>query len=451
MFRSKAVLAVFALLMPSLLCAETVLIGPVNVVSMTSGGLRENRTVIIEDGVITGMIRYDVGLFDIDDGSTVIDGRGGFLIPGLAEMHAHIPSHQQGEQKARDVLALYLAHGVTTARGMLGEAWHLQLRESLAAQEWFGPRLITSGPSFNGRSVTSPEQAAARVREQSAAGYDFLKLHPGLKADEYEAIADTAHELGIPFAGHVSFDVGLDATFRQGQATIDHLDGYAEALVPDASPMHGVEPAFFGLNLASEMDPSGAAQLASATAAAGVWNVPTQSLLESMAGDRSLDELLARPGMRFASSGLSTRWAERVKGAHDQMTPEERRRFIETRRKLILELQEAGAGLLLGSDAPQIMNIPGVSVHDELEYLVQAGLTPLQALQSGTVNVARFFGEPDRGDTSSGQVADLILLEHNPLEDIGATRTILGVMRGGTWYGRKDLDERLQAIEKRGL
>ncbi|NIP17417.1 MAG: amidohydrolase family protein, partial [Xanthomonadales bacterium] len=114
-------------------------------------------------------------------------------------------------------------------------------------------------------------------------------------------------------------------------------------------------------------------------------------------------------------------------------------------------LQDARAGLLLGSDAPQIMNVPGFSVHQELAWLVEAGLTPLQALQTGTINVATFFGDRNHGEVAAGYVADFILLESNPLEDIGATTGIRGVMRNGTWYGRERLDGMLKGVRERGI
>ena len=128
--------------------------------------------------------------------------------------------------------ALFVANGVTTVRGMLGHASHLQLREDLLAGNTFGPRLITSGPSLNGRSVSGAADGARQVREQHAAGYDFIKIHPGLDDEEFAAIASAANELGIPFAGHVPEDVGLSRALQAGIATIDHLDGYMAALMP---------------------------------------------------------------------------------------------------------------------------------------------------------------------------------------------------------------------------
>jgi imidazolonepropionase-like amidohydrolase len=424
-------------------------IKPVNVISMTDGQVTPNRAVVIKDGRILQIAAAE-DLTTPED-ATLIDGNHGWLIPGLAEMHAHIPSERAGEQQARDVLGLFLANGVTTARGMLGESWHLQLRTLLANRDWTGPRLVTSGPSFNGNTVSSPQQAASRAREQAAAGYDFLKLHPGLTADEFTALAEAAKSVPIPFAGHVSVDVGLDAALRQGQASIDHLDGYAQQMVPDSSPLYGTAPGFFGLNLADGLDPSRAHELAWSTTWAGVWNVPTQSLMEHIAGDTPLATLMARPAMQYVSENLAQRWRQSVENRREAVPPALRQKFLLARRALIAALQDANAGLLLGSDAPQIMNVPGFSVHEELVFLVDAGLTPLQALQTGTLNVARFFGDTDRGELKPGYVADLVLLAANPLEDITASTQILGVMRGGDWYNRVALDRLLAEIRKNGI
>ncbi len=426
-----------------------IVIGPVHVVSMESGEITPGQAVITRNGVIDSIINYS----EAKDrpGTVLVDGKNGYLIPGLAEMHAHIPSHSRGEQHARDILLLYLANGITTVRGMLGEPWHLELREKLASREWTGPRLITSGPSFNGRSVSSPVQAARMVRVQAGAGYDFLKLHPGLELEEFEAIADAAHDLKLPFAGHVSFAVGLDAALHQHQASIDHLDSYAQAMVPAGAPLHGEAPEFFGINLAAQMDADLAPQLARATAAAGVWNVPTLSLIENMAGKRSVKTLLARPGMDYVSEGLKQAWVNRVNKLREQAPAIDRQQFLVLRRGLIREMQAAGAGLLLGSDAPQVMNVPGFSIHEELGFMVGSGLTPLQALQSGTRNVAAFFREEMQGDVKPAYVADLVLLRSNPLQNIAASSDILGVMRAGSWYSREDLDQLLAAIKGRGI
>lgn len=421
------------------------LLEPVQVIDVRDGTVLRNQAVLVR-GTRIAEIRPAGGPAAGD--AERVDGGGGYLMPGLAEMHAHVPGN---DPAAQDVLDLFLANGITTIRGMLGQPWHLVLREQLATGHRRGPRLVTSGPSFNGDTVSSPQQGAERVREQAAAGYDFLKIHPGLERDEFQAIAAAARAAGVPIAGHVSWQTGLDAVLAAGQASIDHLDGYAEALVAPTSGLAGQAPQWFGLNLAGGFDDDRIAALASATAAAGVWNVPTQSLFETTAGAMSVESLMARPGMEFLSASLAANWRQRLESVRNGSPAADRARFLATRRALIAALQAHGAGLLLGSDAPQIMNVPGFSVHQELAWLVGAGLSPLQALQSGTTNVAQFFGFEDQGQVMPGMVADFVLLAANPLDDIANTTRILGVAHSGQWHDRATLDRWLAGVLERGL
>lgn len=424
--------------------ADSLVINNVHRVDVAENTVSGPVSMFVKDGFI-------VALFDADpvpESDRVVDGDGGYLIPGLAEMHAHVPPGDS-RQWTEDVLMLFLAHGVTTIRGMLGRPEHLVLKRELAEGELPGPRLITSGPSFNGRSVTSPRQGAEMVRRQVEAGYDFLKLHPGLLPGAFTVISETADGLGIDFAGHVSVAVGVERAIEARQATIDHLDGYAQALVPEEHELYGTDPGFFGIDLADALDEERIAEWARRTAEAGVWNVPTQALFEHLFGETPIDELMARPGMRYIPAGMREQWRSPVQQSQDPNRATQRARFLDVRLKLLRALHGAGAGILLGSDAPQYMNVPGVSAHQELALYVDAGLTPAEALATGTVEVARFFDEPARGCLNEGCVADLLLLERNPLEDIGNTTSILGVARAGTWYDRETLDAALAAIAER--
>ncbi|WP_376697410.1 amidohydrolase family protein [Wenzhouxiangella sp. EGI_FJ10305] len=372
----------------------------------------------------------------------------GYLIPGLAEMHAHVPQMRAGEQQVHDTLMLWLAHGITTIRGMLGEPGHLALRQQLASGDVPGPRLITSGPSFNGGSVSSPEAARRMVLTQHEAGYDLLKLHPGLWPQAFDAIAQTADRLGIDYSGHVSVAVGVDRVLESGQGTIDHLDGYAQELVPAEHELHGTDPGLFGVNLIAGMDAERLPDLARRTAEAGVANVPTQSLVENWAtGD--IEALMARDAMRWIPEGMRAQWRERAAQLRDDYSEENGERYVELRRRLIRELHEAGATILAGADSPQILSIPGDAIHHELAIYADSGLTPAEALATATSNVADYLDERNRGCLEPGCVADVVLLENNPLEDIANTRTIQGVMRAGEWFDRERLDAALEAIAER--
>jgi imidazolonepropionase-like amidohydrolase len=421
----------------------------VNVIPMDSEQVLTEQRVVVRNGRISAI--GPAASIAVPDAAVRIEAKGKYLLPGLAEMHAHVPSKNQGEQTARDVLMLYLANGITTIRGMLGEPWHLELRTELETGRWTGPRLITSGPSFNGRSVSSPRQAEDMVRQQVAAGYDFLKLHPGLERDEYRAIVDAADSAGIPLAGHVSNAVGLPLTLISHQASIDHLDGYAQELVSPLHDLYGTPPAFFGINLSAGLSSRNIGALAGATRDNRVWNVPTQSLLENILYAQTIDALMARPEMVYMKPLTRNTWRKRVLAMRVDISPELAEKYLGVRRELIRQLQARGAGLLLGSDAPQMMNVPGFSIHEELAYMVNAGLSPYQALAMGTVNVAAFFEEEDRGRVAVRQQADLVLLEANPLEDIANTRKVAGVMHAGQWYNRKEIDRALNAIRERGI
>jgi imidazolonepropionase-like amidohydrolase len=342
-------------------------------------------------------------------------------------------------------LTLYIANGVTTARGMLGEPWHLELRDNIADGSVLGPRLYTSGPSFNGRSVSSPEQAARMVRDQKSAGYDFLKLHPGLTRAEYDALVETADELDIDFAGHVSADVGLERTLAAGQATIDHLDGYVRAMA-GYTPGDTDNIGFFGAALSSEANPDVIDQLSKNTVRGHVWNVPTQTLIENVAAPGDPQSMADWPEMKYMSAATVNNWVSRKRRAVDDpdYDPDAAMRFIDLRRQQIKSLNDAGAGLLLGSDAPQVFNVPGFAAHRELAILVDAGLTPYEALKTGTLNPAVFFAAEDEfGTIRPGRDADLVLLSDNPLEDIRNTQNIEGVMVRGRWLSRSELDTML--------
>jgi imidazolonepropionase-like amidohydrolase len=409
----------------------------VNVVPMSGERFIAQQTVIVSDGKIG-----TVGVVDdvpVPEGARIVDGTDHFLMPGLAEMHAHVPP--AGSDELERDLALFAANGVTIVRGMLGHPSHLQLRAELQRGDRFGPRLITSGPSLNGRSVSGAADGARQVREQHAAGYDFIKLHPGLDDEEFAAIAAAANELGMQFAGHVPVAVGLDKALRSGMASIDHLDGFMAALMPRNFDASGGYGGLFDVLLAGDVNTDGIGSLAQATAAAGTWIVPTETLVEQLIGAVSADELRSRSEMQYVPPATVDRWVDAKDRQQRErgFSPDVAAQAIRIRRALILALHEAGAGLLLGSDAPQVFNVPGFSLHRELELMVEAGLTPFEALQAGTVNVGRFLGLKT-GVIETGYEADLVMLDSNPLEDISSTRRVHGVMVRGAWYPRQEIE-----------
>jgi imidazolonepropionase-like amidohydrolase len=328
---------------------------------------------------------------------------------------------------------------VTTIRGMLGDPRHIVYRERVAKGEVLGPRIYTSGPSFSGNTATTLENAASMVIEQKKAGYDLLKIHPGVPRNVFDAMAVKADELRIPFAGHVPEAVGLLRALEAKYRSIDHLDGYVEALVPGAA---GSET--FGVNLVGRADESRIPALVKATRAAGTWQVPTEILLVNWLNDEDPQAMAKWPEMKYVEPGLLAKWIAQKQGFAAKFPQADRQKLLALRRRIIKALHDGGVPFALGSDAPQTWNVPGFSAHRELGAIVAAGLTPYEALKSGTVNVGVYFGTQSIvGTVAAGKRADLILLKANPLANIANSSRIAGVMVNGRWLSKSDIDARL--------
>jgi imidazolonepropionase-like amidohydrolase len=410
----------------------------VNVITMENDQVLKDQTVLIKAGKITKI--GDAQSINISATKEVVDAKGKYLTPGLAEMHAHIPGNQNGTGLAEETLFLYLSNGITLIRGMLGQPYHIALRDQVERGEVLGPKIYTSGPSFNNNTVTSAEQGAQRVREQQDAGYDFLKLHPGLTRENFDAIVATANEIGITYAGHVSTGVGIRR---------DHIDGYLEGLVPPSLDLDPDSNGFFGINFTEEADLSNIPELVQKTKEAGVWIVPTQAMMERWMGPTDPTELAKDPEMKYINPNTLNNWVSTKENVLDQpeYNAEQALEFNEIRREILKQLYEAGVGILLGSDAPQVFNVPGFSIQREMQTMVRSGMSAYEILKTGTVNPAIYFGdEAQYGMIKEGLDASLILLENNPLEDIGNMSHPAGVMVKGQWISREVIDARLNKI-----
>jgi imidazolonepropionase-like amidohydrolase len=432
------------LLSSSLLHAQQrpLVIRNVSVLPMDREEVLRNQTVVIRDGVILSMGAPPPSL---PADAQVIDGTGRYLMPGLAEMHAHVGAVTLN----RRILELFALNGVTTIRGMLGAPHHLVLRDSLEHGLVLGPRFMTSGPSFSGPAIT-PDVAAQRVREQHETGYDLLKIHPGVTREAFDAMAATAMELRMPFAGHVPLAVGLDRAIEAGYNTIDHLDGMVEALLPPGAAVTPADGGWFGLNLVPHLDPSRLPDIIASMRAAGMAVVPTQTLMEYMFNDMTGDQIAAREDYRYWTPGQVEQWrVQKNERLANPQTPSaaHRAQYLQTRARMIRALDDAGVPVLLGADAPQVFNVPGFSAHRELHLYVAAGLTPFRALRTGTYNVAQHLGEGGAAGVVRPRArADLILLDANPLDNIENSMRIHGVVLNGRWIGAEERTRRLEAL-----
>ena len=420
----------------------------VTVIPMDQERIIEKQDVVVKNGIITAIGK--TGTIKYESDALIIDASGKYLIPGLAEMHAHVPPVNDIEPM-KEVVQLFAINGITTIRGMLGHPRHLELRSKINSGEILGPRFITSGPSLNGNTVKTPQAAFDSVRSQKQAGYDFMKLHPGLTKENFAAIVTSSREVNLPFAGHVSFDVGVWRAIDAGYATIDHMDGFVESLVPGIENMKETETGLFAMYIGSKADEKKIPALVKGLKDHSIWVVPTQSLAERwMSPMRDADALAKEPEMVYMNKATITNWTTSKKNLTSDARYDANsvNKFIQLRRKLIYECNKNGVGLLLGSDAPQVFNVPGFSVHHELAYLVDAGLTPYEALRTGTVNVARFLKRQDMGTIKKGNVSDLVLLNDNPLTNIRNTQKIEGVMLGKLWLSKEYIAAALTKIQE---
>lgn len=419
----------------------------VNVIPMDRERVIENQTVVVRNGRITAM--GNAGAVKFDNGALVVDGKGKYLTPGWAEIHAHVPPIDDIEPM-KEVLMLYLTNGITTIRGMLGHPKHLELRSKIKSGEILGPHFYATGPSFNGQSVKTAERGAEMVREQKAAGYDYLKLHPGLTNQTFPAIAKTAQEVGIPFVGHVSFNVGVWRAIDAKYSSIDHLDGFIEAITPGSDTLAEQETGLFGAWIAHRADASQIPKLVNGLREKRVRVVPTQALAERWLSPLPAEEYTDDPEMKYMKPEEVQNWVKAKNNytSNPNFSKEHAEKLVQIRRKLIYECQKNGVELLLGSDAPQVFNVPGFSIHHEMKYMVDAGLTPYETLRTGTVNVAAYLNKPDSGVIKTGNVSDMVLLNGNPLNDINQTRNIEGVMIGTNWLPKDYIQKELKKLKK---
>jgi imidazolonepropionase-like amidohydrolase len=444
------------------LARSTFAITHVAVVPMTSDTVLRDATVLVRNGRIAA-----VGEVRVPNGTTVIDGRGKYLVPGLADMHAHLYADDSApDSVAPYELGVYLANGVTAARLMIGTPRQVALRKSVEAGRVVGPQLWSASPQFTGKQdvnasvVTTPDEARAAVRAAVDAGYDFIKLTIDITPAVFDAVMDEAARRRIRVVGHVDPRVGVPRALEAGQASIEHLDNYMETVLADSAPSRvsvSDRNVFRLQNWESidYIDASKVDRIAGATARAHTWTTPTLALFKLSFGTRLTDEeIRARPDWNVIPPNFRALYVRgRERYWTNPASEERRQRWIQVRNHLVKAIHDSGGKILAGSDAPEWLLTYGWTLHRELEALVAAGLTPYDALVAATRNPAEFLGATKEwGTIERGKRADLVLLGANPLDDIRNTTRIEGVSVGGRWLESGELQRMVRvATEKLAL
>jgi len=407
-----------------------------NVITMSPGSSEplRNSSVLIQDGKIIA-----IGAFaDIEasDGATIIEGKGRTLMPGLVDMHVHVWDEAE--------LAAYLAHGVTTVRNASGMPFHLDFQKRIDDGSLTGPRLITTGPILNSpgpnaqvnhQIVNTADEGRLAVKQQYQQGYRRLKVYSNLNRDAYEAILDEAEKSNMTLMGHTPegrrdpgipfekpFNISFDEILDDGFVSIEHM----ESIVWHA--------------LGDDLDADKMRDAAKRIAAAGVVVSPTliahRNLIDVAASN---GEFLKRPGVEMLNPFITETeqdsyqfWAAQPADARRQFD-----KFYFQSTKIF---HEEGVTLIAGTDAGIFTNIPGKSLLRELGFLVEAGLSPYDALLTATRNPAQALGiGQDNGQVAKGFYADLIILDDNPLDGIDALRSLSAVLVKGRWFDESAL------------
>jgi hypothetical protein len=457
------------LALPALLFARTeqrgvekpLVLTHVTVIDTTGAPAEPDMTIIISAGRITALGK--AGTIEAPDNAEVVDAIGKFLIPGLWDMHVHWYD--------KTYLPLFTANGVTGVRQMAGAAIHLSWRKELAEGMLLGPRMVLAGRIVDGPkpfwpnsiTVETEEQGRQAVRTTKEEGFEFVKVYSLLPRDGYFGIASEARQQGIPFAGHLPHSVRVAEASDAGQKSVEHLTGVLlgcssqeEELRREMLEKH--KPGEFNADLVryanqkmlDSYDESKAAALFARFVRNGTWQVPTLTVGRSLA-HLDVGEFINDPRLKYMPPSLRKRWNPASDLRFQKVTPEayaDRKVLFVKQMELVGAMRRAGVEILAGTDVLNPYCFPGFSLHDELELLVKAGLTPTEALQTATRNPARYLDqEKDFGSVGIGKVADLVLLEGNPLLDITNTQKIAAVVVEGKLLTREMLNKMLDDVE----
>lgn len=445
----------------------------VTVIDASGAPPQPDSTVVIVDSRIAAV--GPSSSLKIPGGTRVIDGSGKFLIPGLADMHVHLMGAGEPTGSREFILPLLIANGITTVRDMGGGVSYLkQLRQEIASGDRVGPQILFTGPYLDGDPpyfhpsivVRNAQDAAAAVQQLKSEGVDFIKVQSRLQPEAYSAIAEETRRARMRFVGHVPDAISARAASEAGQASIEHLTGVLLACSTRedelrrrqlaAPPAQGSVSKSLQRQRAWQQDlldsysDQKAAQLFKTFVANRTWQVPTFPLLIHLAYLTPETDLADDPRLKYVPSSVRKNWDEgRRENLAYQLAVEYemRRKLVQSSLSVVKQMYAAGVPMMAGTDTAAPNVFPGFSLHEDLFYFVQAGLTPMQALQAATARPAEFLGRTvEQGTIAPGKRADLVVLNANPLDDIRNTQRIDAVIVSGRFLNREELDALLAKV-----
>jgi len=447
------------LLLPALLLAQSngnrqaapLVLAHVTIIDVTGGPSKPDMTVVIRGDRISDIGK--AGEMTAPPDATVVDASGKFLIPGLWDMHVHWYN--------RDSFTLFTANGVTGIREMFGNSELLRLRDEIAKGSLTGPRMIVASPIIDGPqpvwpnsiAVSNEDEGRKAVRKVKEWGADFVKVYSLLPRDAYFGIADESKRQGISFVGHVPFTVSAAEASDAGQKSIEHLTGVLLACSYNETELRneivkarapGARSRREGENLRETFSDRKAKDLFARFVKNQTWQCPTLTVLRSNAylGDQSFRN---DARLKYVPRPMRERWGQRIA---NQNQSEYAKKMFKKEVEIVGAMQRAGVPLLAGTDTGNPFCFPGFSLHDDLALMVIGGLTPVEALRAATLNPAKFLGlDKTLGTIEPGKIADLVLLDADPLADIRNTQKINAVISNGRLFDRKALNKMLERAE----
>jgi imidazolonepropionase-like amidohydrolase len=463
MTAASRALGIAALLLASTaaLGAQSSAIVGATVITMDGGRVLRDATVLIRDGRIVAV--GPRATVQPPPGAEIVDGRGKFVMPGLTDMHVHLHADDTlPDAVAADELGVMLAHGITTARLMIGRPFHFELRREVMRGAVAGPRLLIASPELSGQEtplgirVQTPDEARAAVRRVAADGYDFVKVTTDITPEVYEAIVAEAAAQDLRVVGHVDPRVGARRAIAARQQ-IEHLDAFMEEVLHDSVvSRESVSDvgAYRTARWASldHVDDRKVQALAGLVARSGVPVDPTLVFFRSWFGEWPAEaEIEARPDYAFIPVASRGPWLRTLVAMRRNPPSEARRaRYIQVRNAMVKAIVDSGGAVMAGSDAPGGLMTYGWMLHRELLALRDAGLTPEQVLAAATTVPAAYIGEPsEAAQVKEGMRADLLVLDADPLADIANTQRIAYVVSGGRWYDRAAREAMLARARER--
>jgi len=447
----------------------------VTLIDATGAPPRADMTVIVARGMISSIGPSSATA--IPPGTKVIDGSGKFLIPGLADMHVHLTGAGEPSGSREFIFPLLVANGITTVRDMGGSVELLKaLRSEVETGKRVGPRIFFTGPYLDGNPpsfqpsvvVQNAAEGRAAVDQLRRDGVDFVKVQSRLQPEAYFAITDEAKKQGMRFVGHVPDSITAVQASDTGQASIEHLTGVLLGMSDKENELRNekMKPLVTGerrevarnrdriwtQTLLDSLSAQKTAVLLATFAKNRTWNVPTFPTLVHIGFVTPQTDLARDPRMKYVPGAVQANWQNATREQLEGYSSEDfilRDAIIQHSMEAVGRMNVSGIPLMAGTDTAAPNVIPGFSLHEELEYLVRSGLTPMQALQAATLKPAEFLGRSaEQGTIQTGKRADLVLLDANPLEDIRNTQSIRAVVVKGTLLDRGELDKLLTSVER---